>query len=719
MAKRRKKVKSKKVSSGALKNSILKLFLRMPKKRLNAKQIAGKLRTGNSADSIKHALSLLEKEQKIIFVKDGKYRVNKSVASEGFEKLPSHTYTGRIDMARNGSAFLVVDGLEQDLYIPGKHLRGAMNGDTVEVSAVFPKNRRRGEAKVRVIKKRSISSVVGKIYFQKRYALVDVMNTKVPLAVMVNPSDTAKAKDGDIVVVDVVNWGNAQNKTIWGKVKEVIPPDNVNEITMQSILSMNGFDSFFPDDVNSELKHIPDELQISDYEDRRDFREILTFTIDPDTAKDFDDAISYEVLENGDLEIGVHIADVSHYVRENTALDKEALRRSTSVYLVDRCIPMLPEKLSNNLCSLNPHVDRLSFSAVFTFNKQKEIKRRWFGKGVIHSDRRFTYMEAQEVLESGEGDHAEELKMLNTIAYKLRKKKFKDGAVNFDSEEIKFKLDAKGKPIGLFVKERKDAHLLIEDFMLLANREVAKYIGDRETKEVPFVYRVHDTPDLERLAEVALFAKELDFNFKYQTPAQAKDSINRLHKEVKNNPALKLLEPLAIRCMAKAVYTSNNIGHFGLAFPFYAHFTSPIRRYADVLVHRILYANLKQETRVNKESLEVKCKHISGQEKKAQEAERESIKYKQVEFMASRLNETFDAVISGMIERGLFVEVIETKAEGFVPLISLYDDFQFVDTKYKLRGRATGDVIKFGDTVKVKLVEVNLEDKQLEFRIVE
>ncbi len=719
MAKRKKRYKGKKLSSGALKSSILRLFIRMPKKRFNAKQISAKLKTGNNVDAIKHALTLLEEEGKILHVKDGKFRLDKTGIKDYIEKLPSYNYKGKVDMARNGSAFLVVDELEEDLFIPNKHLKGAMNGDIVEVSAVFPKNKRKGEAKVKSILKRAISSVVGKIYFQKRYCLVDVLHTKSPLGIMVKPSDAGKAKDGDIVVVDIVNWGNAQNKTIWGRVKEVIPADHSHEVTMQSILSLNGFDSFYPDDVLQELKFIPDELQISDYDGRKDFREKITFTIDPDTAKDFDDAISYAELENGNIEVGVHIADVTHYVTENSAIDKEAYRRSTSVYLVDRCVAMLPEKLSNNLCSLNPNVDRLSFSAVFEFDNQCKIKNRWFGRTVIHSDRRFTYEEAQEVLETGEGDYAKELKKLNEIALKLRKQKFKDGAVNFDSEEVKFKLDERGKPLGLYVKERKAAHMLIEDLMLLANREVARFIGDRETKTIPFVYRVHDTPDLERLAEVSLFAKELGFDFSFQSPMAVKESINALSKASKENEALKLIEPLAIRCMAKAIYTTNNIGHYGLAFPFYAHFTSPIRRYADVLVHRILYANLKNETRVNQETLEAKCKHISSQEKMAAEAERESIKYKQVEFMASRLNESFEGVISGIIDRGIFVEIKETKAEGFVPMISLYDDFQYAGSRFKLQGKATGDIIKFGDTVKVKLIDVNLEDKQLEFRIIE
>ncbi len=717
MAKRR--YKSKKVNSRDLKTQVYKLFLRLPKKRLNAKQIGAKLKISNSKDAIQYAVDQLAASNKIVFVKDDKYKLNKLTAKLAFEALPSSTYKGRVDMTKQGSGFLIVENLEQDLFIPRNHLKGAMDGDIVEVTAVFPKGKKRGEAKVRKILKRKLSSVVGRLYFQKRYALVDVMHTRNPLSVCIKPGDTMFAKDEDIVVVEIISWGNGQNNTIWGKVKQVIDEENLNEINMQSILSMNGFDSFFPQEVKDEMKFVPDEVPESDKDGRRDLRDTVTFTIDPETAKDFDDALSIKYLPEGIIEVGIHIADVSHYVKPNTNLDKEAYHRSTSVYLVDRTIPMLPEKLSNSLCSLNPQVDRLSFSAMFLFDEKYKIIDRWFGKSVIYSDKRFTYEAAQEILESGEGEFAKELSDLNAIAKKLRKKKFKNGAINFDSDEIKFKLDKNSKPIELIVKRRKEAHLLVEDFMLLANKEVARFIGSKEEQEIPFVYRVHDLPDTDRLVDISLFAKELGFNFKYQTPQEVKESINALAKAAKKDEALKLLEPLAIRAMSKAIYTTNNIGHYGLGFQYYGHFTSPIRRYADVLVHRILEANIEKTVRMVKGDLEIKCKHISSQEKKATEAERDSVKYKKVEFMANRIGEEFEAIISGMIERGIFVEVKETKAEGLIQFSRMTNDYSQTENKYIVLDRTTGQKLKFGDTVNVRLLEVNLEDKLLEFELVE
>ncbi len=722
----RKKKYGKRLNNEDLKTKIFHLFLGNAKKKYAAKQIKAKIKHDKSVDSIKHILELLKSEGKLVGFSDGKYKINKQykgkTKSRSEKEPPSgKTYIGKIDMTRSGSAFLIVDGLENDLHISPSKLNGAMDGDRVEVEAHFPKGRRRGEAKVINIVKRKISSVVGRIFIQKRYALVDVMGTRQPMAVYVKHEDQKNAQDQNIVVVDITDWGKGQNKAIWGKVKSILPEENLNEVSMQSILSLNGFDSFFPEEVEQEMAAIPDTIPESDFDLRRDIREVTTLTIDPLTAKDFDDALSYQVLEDGKIEVGIHIADVTHYLRPGTALDKEAYNRSTSVYLVDRCIPMLPEKLSNNLCSLMPHVDRLAFSAIFTFNEKHQVVDRWFGKTIIHSDRRFTYEEAQEILETKKGEFAKELKQLNKIAKKLRKKRFKEGSVNFDSEEVKFELDEKGKPIGLYVKERKDAHLLVEDFMLLANKEVALYIERRQQgkQEIPFVYRIHDHPNIEKLQEVSLFASEFGFTFKTETPQAIKDSINRLAIDAKENEALKLLEPLAIRSMAKAVYSSDNIGHFGLGFSHYAHFTSPIRRYADVLVHRILYDNLIETKRYDKEKLEKKCGHISSQEKKATEAERESIKYKQVEYMMGKIGESFEGVVSGMIERGIFVELPDSKAEGLIPFDTLDEQYQLKNGNLKAESMQSDHVLRLGDKIQVKLIDADLEARQLEFRLVD
>ena len=724
----------KKVTGDDLKGKIKKYFIAHSRKSLSAKQIASKLEVKKSVDSVKHQLEVLRTEGVLFRYEDGNYKLDsnydtsRSDHSKGKSKGKNSNkdsrgnkrYIGTIDMTRSGSAFLLVDELDDDLHISPNKLNGAMNGDRVEVSAHFPKGRKRGEASVIKVVKRKISSVVGKIWLGKGSSVVDVLNSSPTMTIRVKAEDTLDAQDGDIVVTEITDWGTGKNSGIHGKVKRIIPPEDENEVSMQAILSMNGFDSFFPDEVEAEMANIPDEIPTTDLDDRRDFRETLTITIDPETAKDFDDAISYKKLEDGKVEIGVHIADVTHYLRPETALDREAYNRSTSVYLVDRCIPMLPEKLSNNLCSLMPHVDRLAFSAAFTFDKNLKIVDRWFGKAIIHSARRYSYEEAQEVIDTGKGDYPDELRHLNEIAKKLRAQRFKDGSINFDSEEVKFKLDEKGKPIDLYVKERKDTHLMIEDYMLLANKEVAHYIERKQQgkAEIPYVYRIHDEPNVDKLGELSIFAKEMGFKFEFDTPQQIKASINRLAIESKENEVLKLLEPLAIRSMAKAVYSTDNIGHFGLGFSHYAHFTSPIRRYADVLVHRVLYDNLKDTKRLDKEKLEMQCNHISTQEKKATEAERESIKYKQVEYMLDKVGEEFDAVISGMIERGIFVELPDSKAEGLIPFDKLGEAFELTNGRLKAESTQSDRKIRLGDKVRVKLIAANLDVKQLDFEMV-
>jgi ribonuclease R len=441
-------------------------------------------------------------------------------------------------------------------------------------------------------------------------------------------------------------------------------------------------------------------------------------TIDPSDAKDFDDALSIRQLENGDWEVGVHIADVTHYLLPDTALDKEAYWRSTSVYLVDRCCPMLPENLSNGVCSLRPNEDKLTFSAVFTFDDTFKLKKEWFGKTVTHSNRRFSYEEAQQVLETGEGDMSNELNVLNQIALKLRKARFRKGAINFETEEVRFKLDENGVPLEVYIKERKDSNMLIEDFMLLANKEVATYIAKKEAIEIPFVYRIHDTPDPSKLADFASFARELGINLILDTPKNIAKSLNDLMKQSEKNDALKLLTPLAIRCMAKAEYSTNNIGHYGLAFEKYGRFTSPIRRYSDVLAHRILADNLekKKTIRVNKELLEARCNRISKQERKAAEAERESVKYKQVEFIKNHIGEEFDGIISGMMDRGIFIELKGLKCEGMVPFNEMAEPFQVEPSRLKAKGVISGQILRPGDTVRVRVLRADLDKRQIELQ---
>jgi ribonuclease R len=716
--------KGKKLTVGLLSQQALNFFAENRRKKYNAKMIIEKLKISNSKDSVLHTLGALAKKGALLLLEEEFFQWNAAAPvperKERGGAANSKYVEGRVDQTRMGSAFIIIDNSDTDVFVPERNMNGAMDRDIVKVEVLKKNTGKRPEGKVVEIVKRSLTHVLGTLHLENKYGVVYPDASKRFPDVYVQKSDMGEAVDGSKVVVEITSWGQSQNKAIWGKVNAILKNDNPHEVAMQSILLEAGFEIEFPQAAIDESDAIDGTITEAEISKRRDFREILTFTIDPDTAKDFDDALSYRVLENGFTEIGVHIADVSHYLKENTALDKEAYQRSTSVYLVDRCVPMLPEKLSNDLCSLNPHEDKLTFGAVFVFNEKNKIVNEWFGKTIIHSDRRFTYEEAQERLESGEGDLAAELKLINVIAYKLRKDKFKNGAINFDSEEVKFVLDENNKPVSVVVKERKDAHLLIEDFMLLANKSVAKYIAKKIVPIIPFVYRVHDMPDPQKLLDFALFAKELGVRVNLNSPKDITDSFNQLAKEIEKDESLKILNPLAIRTMAKAEYSPKNIGHYGLAFDYYTHFTSPIRRYSDVLVHRILFANLEEKiVRVDNDLLIQKCKHVSKQEVKAAEAERESVKYKQVEYMLDHIGEEFDAQVNGMIEKGFFVEIKQNKSEGLVPFDTMKSNYKLADSKLRAIDKRSGEELTMGDTVRVKLIDADLMSRRLEFRIIE
>jgi len=493
---------------------------------------------------------------------------------------------------------------------------------------------------------------------------------------------------------------------------------DVNDQAMKEILMENGFPLMFPDSVIEESERIPDVLPASEIKKRRDFRNILTFTIDPVDARDFDDAISFQVLKSGNYEIGVHIADVSFYVEPDTELDREAYDRATSVYLPDRVSPMLPERISNELCSLRPKEDKFTFSAVFEITQEGEIKSQWFGRTVIHSDHRYTYEEAQEIIEQEDGPYKDQILLLNGLAQQYRKRRFKKGAINFSSQEVRFKLDEKGKPIGIVVKESKEAHQLIEEFMLLANRAVAEVAGKVkiDKQELPFPYRVHDTPDEVKLTPFITFAKKYGHTFDTSSPEGISKSFNQMLDDVKGRPEQHVLEQLGIRTMAKAIYTTENIGHYGLGFEHYCHFTSPIRRYPDILVHRILQDILDKDAQVDKK-LEQKCKHCSDKERSAMEAERAANKYKQVEYMQDYLGEEFEGVISGVSTFGFWVETVQHKCEGLVSITSLqdYDDFRVIEGEYSLVGLRSGRKFRMGDKVTIKIVAANLTKRQLDY----
>jgi ribonuclease R len=717
MKKKKFKTPTRKLTQAQLQKSIYFLLTKNATKVYNPKQIYKQLKIQNSRDSIVDALQFLVEKNKIADLGDYKYKAMGQRHSSG----QRGTAKGTVDSTRTGAAYIEIEGREDDIFVSANNMGTAMNGDLVEIKYWVPRGRRKPEGEVVRVLERASENFVGTLYIHKLNAYVIPSRVDVNVEVFVELDDLKGAEDGDRVVVQVSKWPLKRGARAKGKVTAVLGAEG-SDLEMNTILINAGFNLTHDEATIAEAESYPAEITEAEIAKRRDFRNVNTFTIDPIDAKDFDDAISIEFLENGHLEIGVHIADVTHFIKPGSALDKEAYKRSTSVYLVDRVLPMLPERLSNNLCSLRPLEDRLTFSATFEFDEKHKVVNRWFGKAIIHSNRRFAYEEAQEIMGKGEGDYAEELKLINKIAKKMRKARFKNGAVDFDMEEVRFRLDEDGVPVEVYVKERKDAHMLIEEYMLLANREVATFINKKAEgkSEIPFIYRVHDYPNPDKVAELARFAKELGFEMKIGSPRAIADSFNRLVKEAEKEPALHLLQPLAVRTMAKAEYSANNIGHYGLAFDYYSHFTSPIRRYSDVLAHRILEKNLgKDEWRVDKAELEEMCRHISKQERNAMSAERESIKYKQVEFMEKHVGEVFEGLVSGMIDRGFFVELISSKCEGMVGFDMLSEPYDIDESRLFARGKRTDRLIKMGDTVKVKILRTDLARRQIDMELIE
>jgi ribonuclease R len=627
-------------------------------------------------------------------------------------------YTGVIEITRSGMGFVVVQGLDTDILIRPNDFNTALHGDTVKVSVDADKSGKRMQGVVTTVLERKQIEFVGRLEMSKGFAFCVIEGDKKMPDIFIPQNAFNNAVDNDRVVVRIKEWEQDSKKRPVGEVVNVLDPEDINDMAMKGILLENGFPLSFPDDVMEETARIPETISQEEIAKRRDFREILTFTIDPVDAKDFDDAISIRVLKNGNYEIGVHIADVSHYVQPGTKLDEEAYSKATSVYLPDRVNPMLPEHISNVLCSLRPKEDKLTFSAVFQMTPKGQVKQYWLGKTVIHSDHRFTYEEVQEVIEKEEGLYSDEILLLNSIAQRLRKKRFDAGAINFSSTEVRFKLDEKGKPIGIVVKESKEAHQLIEEFMLLANKHVAENVSKVEInkKPIPFPYRVHDLPSEEKMLPFMAFARKFGHKFDTSSPELIAESFNTMLRDVSGKPEQHVLEQLGIRTMAKAIYTSENIGHYGLGFEHYCHFTSPIRRYPDMLVHRTLEQVLEGNVKPDKK-MEQKCKHCSERERAAMDAERAGNKYKQVEYMQDYLGEEFEGVISGVAAFGFWVETIEHKCEGMVSITSLaeYDEFRLVDTDYSLVGMRSGRKFRMGDRVRIRVISANLEKRQLDY----
>lgn len=634
----------------------------------------------------------------------------------------TNVYTGRLDISRSGMGFVMVEGLDRDILVKRENLGTALHGDEVkvEVHGFGGKNGRK-EGFITKVVRRSQNEFSGKIEVHPHFAFCIPDKENMPVDIFVPLHLLHNAKSGDHVIVKIIEWEEKAKNPV-GEVVSVLTNESMNEIAMQGILIDNGFPLTFPDEVLEQAARISEVIDKAELKKRKDFRETLTFTIDPIDAKDFDDAISIKELKDGDYEIGVHIADVSHFMEAGSELDKEAYRRATSVYLPDRVSPMLPERLSNELCSLRPHEEKYTFSAVFHITKTGKIKHTWLGRTVILSKRRFAYEDVQEIIEGADGDHKKEILLLNELAQDLRKQRFRKGAINFSSQEVRFKLDETGRPIGIVVKESKAAHQLIEEFMLLANKAVAEYVSGIKVKDkqVPFPYRVHDVPGEEKLKLFTTFAARFGHKFDLNTPQSIAKSFNEMLELVRGKPEQHVLESLGIRTMSKAVYTTENIGHYGLGFENYCHFTSPIRRYPDILAHRILQECLDNDVHPVKQ-LEQQCRHCSDQERKAMDAERSANKYKQVEFMQQYVGEDFDAIVSGVASFGFWAETVEHKCEGMISIANLaeFDDFELLEHEYALVGRTTGLRFRIGDEVKVRVAAANLEKRQIDYALLE
>ena len=647
----------------------------------------------------------------------GKYKINKKYLKKEFTE--QNYITGKLQITSTGAAFVLAEEKNgEDIFIADGNLGNALHNDIVK-AVIYPIRRKKGlEGQVVEIVERSKRQLVGLIQINKGIAYFIPDNSSFRRDILIPGRLLNGAKSGEKVVVKIIDWV-AGTRSPLGEVLHCLGKPGDNDVEMNSILAEYDFPLCFPEEVEKAAAAIDKRISNEEILRRRDFRDVPTFTIDPIDAKDFDDALSYEKLENGNYRIGVHIADVSHYVRPGSIIDQEAYKRATSVYLVDRTIPMLPEVLSNNLCSLRPHEEKLCYSAVFELDENAKIQKEWFGRTVINSDRRFSYEEVQEVIENGKGEMDDMLLPVNDLAQKLRKERFDNCAINFATEEVRFKLDENSKPIGVYLKVQKEANFLVEEFMLLANKRVAEKVGKQRGKDkspYTFIYRIHDEPINDKLETFKTFVKKLGYELKTTSPKTLAKSFNTLFETTKEKGEYNMLTKLSIRLMARAVYSTDNIGHYGLAFPYYTHFTSPIRRYPDLMVHRLMDNYLHKKPSLNKDEYEEHCKHSSKMEQLATEAERTSVRYKQAEYLADKVGQVFDATISGISKWGVYAELVESKCEGMIPMRRFDDDFYYIDEEnYTLVGLHHGASLRFGDKIKVKVMEVDLVKKQMSF----
>ncbi|TAF34469.1 MAG: ribonuclease R [Cytophagales bacterium] len=642
-------------------------------------------------------------------------------ASKNQHKV-AKSYEGKVDMVSRDYAYIICQGLEKDVWVYSNNLLHALDGDIVRVEITKKRDRGNLEGRVVEVISRARTEFVGRLELVGSVGFVVADLRKMHQDIFIPSQNLLNAQKNDKVLVEVISWDESEKNPV-GNIVKILGKTGDHNAEMHSIIYEFGLSTEFPAKILAQAAEISEGITEEEIAKRRDFRKILTFTIDPHDAKDFDDAISFRILPNQNYEIGIHIADVTHYVREGSALDTEAYKRATSVYLVDRVVPMLPERLSNELCSLRPNEDKLTFSVVLEMNQQAQILDTWIGRTIIHSQRRFSYEEAQERIETHKGDLAEEITLLNNLAHSLTKQRFKNGAIGFETIEVKFLLESNGSPIKVVPKVRKDAHRLIEEFMLLANKAIAEYVYNHQQgrDNNPMVYRIHDLPDNDKLQNLSNYARKFGYETRFSADMDnLADRLNDLIKACEGKPEQNILQQLAIRSMAKAKYSPETIGHFGLSFSHYSHFTSPIRRYPDMMAHRLIWAYMHHLSRPPLKHIEAQCKHTSEMEKRASDAERASIKYKQVELMSRHKGEIFKGIITGLTERGIYVEITETLCEGMCRLSELtHDYYSFDQSRLQVVGSNSGHIFNLGDLVEVEVLEANLEKRTLDLRILE
>jgi ribonuclease R len=700
--------KSSGISKESLTEQILATLSKSPEQGFNYKQISKRLNiTDPSAKQlVAGILRDLTKLGKVQEIYQGKYRVKQA---RGY-------ITGTVDMTRMGYGFISTDDLEEDVFVTAKNLKTALHGDKVKVWLYARRKGARPEGEVVEIIERWRTSFVGTVEIMPNFAFLIPDNKNMPFDLFIPSSKLNGAQQGQKAVARVTDW-DPKSKNPVAEIINVLGFPGLHETEMHAILAEFELPYHFTDELEEDAEKIPAAITEKDIKSRRDFRQIPTFTIDPADAKDFDDALSLKKLENGNWEVGVHIADVTHYVLPGSLVEEEAKQRATSVYLVDRVVPMLPERLSNHICSLNPAEDKLTYSAVFELNDKSEVINEWFGRTIINSDKQFSYNEAQQVIDTGDGPMKDQVLLLHRLAQQLRTKRFAQGAFAFEKIEVKFDLDEAGKPLGIKFREMGTANQLIEEFMLLANKRVAEYVG-KKLKGKTFVYRIHDRPDPEKISNFSHFITRFGYKLIEDDKTSLPKAMNKLLQSVEGKKEQNIIENLALRSMAKAIYSTDNIGHYGLSFKHYTHFTSPIRRYPDMMVHRLLSAYLAEENPGQKDKYQKLCDHSSKMERLAAEAERASVKYKQVEYMSDKTGQVFEGVISGVTEWGIYVEIVENQCEGMIHIRELDDDFYEYDEEcYCIRGRSTGKVYTLGDRVNIEVVKADLQKKQLDYRL--